>query len=73
MAAPLLARLALAACLLPARAAEQHASLRLAANPVRKVVTLLQSMQKKVATEGEAEEDPARSSEGEVRAGPGGR
>jgi len=43
--------LALALCLLPARAVEQQA------NPVRKVVTLLQNLQQKVTAEGEKEEE----------------
>jgi septal ring factor EnvC (AmiA/AmiB activator) len=43
--------LALAFCLLPARAVE------LQANPIRKVVTLLQNMQQKVTAEGEKEEE----------------
>jgi septal ring factor EnvC (AmiA/AmiB activator) len=43
--------------LLSAQAVEQRESLRLVANPIRKVVTLLQSMQKKVTAEGESEEE----------------
>jgi len=57
MAACLFARLALAACLFPAHAVEQHEAAQLAANPIRKVVTLLQNMQKKVTAEGETEEE----------------
>ena len=38
---------------LPSQAAEEHA----AANPIRNVVTMLQTMQKKVEAEGEREQE----------------
>jgi len=41
------------ALVLPSQAAEEHA----AANPIRKVVTMLQTMQKKVEAEGEKEQE----------------
>jgi len=46
-----------ALCLPVCLASRQHASAQLAANPIRKVVTLLQKMQEKVNAEGEKEEE----------------
>jgi len=49
--------LVLCGCLLPGNhALEQRETLDSSMNPIRKVVTLLQSMQKKVAAEGEKEQ-----------------
>jgi len=49
--------LLLAACLATVQAASLRSSSRAVANPVRKVVSMLQSMQKKIEGEGEKEED----------------
>jgi len=57
MAASLLTRLVLAACLVSSQAVKQHESVKLVANPIRKVVTLLQGIEKKVKAEGEKEEE----------------
>jgi len=46
-----------ALCLPVCLASRQHASAQAAANPIRKVVTLLQNMQQKVKAEGEKEEE----------------
>jgi len=46
-----------ALCLPVCFASLQHASAQVAANPIRRVVTLLQSMQEKVKAEGEKEEE----------------
>merc|ERR550532_2867855 len=45
-----------AACLAPSQAYRQAAAGRAGLNPIRKVVNMLQAMQKKVQEEGEAEE-----------------
>jgi hypothetical protein len=57
MAVPKLVLLLLAACAATPQAASLRSATRAAANPVRKVVSMLQSMQKKVEAEGEKEEE----------------
>ena len=57
MAAFKLALLLLVACPATAQAAALRATTRVAANPVRRVVSMLQSMQKKVEAEGDKEEE----------------
>jgi len=44
-------------CLAPAQALKDHDAASAAANPIRKVVTLLQAMQRKVTEEGEKEKE----------------
>merc|ERR1719253_1845310 len=50
-------RVVLAAWVVGAQALEQRGSTQSVANPVRRVVTLLQNMQKKVEAEGKKEEE----------------
>jgi chromosome segregation ATPase len=57
MAAFKLALLLLVACPATAQAAALRSTTRVAANPVRRVVSMLQSMQKKVEAEGDKEEE----------------
>merc|ERR1719413_212799 len=57
MALPARVAVALAFCLQACLASKQGASAQAVANPIRKVVTLLQNMQQKVKAEGEKEED----------------